>query len=118
MHHVKKLAAGSDTILLDVKYGEGAFMETAQKAEELAETMIAIGKHFHKDVRAMISSMNQPLGNAIGNALEVKEAIATLKGEGPQDFTELCLKAGSIMLQQAHLANSESQARAMLMEDY
>lgn len=91
-------------------------METAQKAEELAETMIAIGKHFHKDVRAMISSMNQPLGNAIGNALEVKEAIATLKGEGPQDFTELCLKAGSIMLQQAHLANSESQARAMLME--
>lgn len=112
----KKLAAGSDTILLDVKYGEGAFMETAQKAEELAETMIAIGKHFHKDVRAMISSMNQPLGNAIGNALEVKEAIATLKGEGPQDFTELCLKAGSIMLQQAHLANSESQARAMLME--
>ncbi|MFR2703695.1 MAG: hypothetical protein ACLTAQ_11615 [Longicatena caecimuris] len=72
----KKLAAGSDTILLDVKYGEGAFMETAQKAEELAETMIAIGKHFHKDVRAMISSMNQPLGNAIGNALEVKEAIA------------------------------------------
>lgn len=112
----KKLAAGSDTILLDVKFGEGAFMETAERAEELAKTMIQIGKHFHKDVRAMISSMNQPLGNAIGNALEVKEAIATLKGEGPADFTELCLKAGSIMLLQAKLADTEADARKMLQE--
>lgn len=71
----KKLAAGSDTILLDVKFGEGAFMPTSEKAKELAEAMIAIGSHFNKDVKAMISNMNQPLGNAIGNALEVKESV-------------------------------------------
>mgnify|MGYP000694848440 CR=1 FL=1 len=82
----KKLAAGSDTILLDVKFGEGAFMETSDKAKELAEAMIAIGSHFGKDVKALISNMNQPLGNAIGNALEVKEAIATLQGKGPEDL--------------------------------
>lgn len=110
----KKLAAGSDTILLDVKFGEGAFMENADRAEELANTMIHIGHHFGKDVRAMISNMNQPLGNAIGNALEVKEAIETLQGKGPKDFTELCLKAGSIMLIQANIANDEAQARNML----
>lgn len=110
----KKLAAGSDTILLDVKFGEGAFMENAERAEELARTMITIGKHFGKDVRAMISNMNQPLGNAIGNALEVKEAIETLKGNGPEDFTQLCLKAGSIMLMQAGIANKECEAEAML----
>lgn len=110
----KKLAAGSDTILLDVKFGEGAFMETASDAEALARTMIRIGTHFKRDVRAMISNMNQPLGNAIGNALEVKEAIATLCGNGPSDFYELCLRAGSIMLIQAKLADDEQQARAML----
>ncbi|WP_416326508.1 pyrimidine-nucleoside phosphorylase [[Eubacterium] hominis] len=117
----KKLAAGSDTILLDVKYGEGAFMQTAKDAQKLAETMIRIGQHFHKDVRAMISNMNQPLGNAIGNALEVKEAIATLQGKGPKDFTELCLKAGSIMLMQAGKAEDEISARSMLqnvMDDH
>lgn len=112
----KKLAAGSDAILLDVKFGEGAFMETPQRGEQLAQIMIEIGKHFGKDVRAMISSMNQPLGNAIGNALEVKEAIATLKGEGPSDFYELCLSAGSIMLLQSQLASDEQEARCMLEE--
>lgn len=112
----KKLAAGSDTILLDVKFGEGAFMENAERAEELAKTMITIGTHFGKDVRAMISNMNQPLGNAIGNALEVKEAIATLQGKGPEDFTQLCLKAGSIMLMQAGIAADEESATAMLQK--
>lgn len=112
----KKLAAGSDTILLDVKYGEGAFMENAERAEELAREMISIGKHFHKDVKAMISNMNQPLGNAIGNALEVKEAVATLQGNGPEDFTELCLEAGSIMLLQAKLYESKTEARKALLE--
>ncbi|MEG0736446.1 MAG: pyrimidine-nucleoside phosphorylase [Longicatena sp.] len=112
----KKLAAGADTILLDVKFGEGAFMDTPEKAEELSRTMISIGHHFHKDVRAMISNMNQPLGNAIGNALEVKEAIATLKGEGPQDFTDLCVQAGSIMLVQSKLAGNVDEAREMLVE--
>lgn len=112
----KKLASGADTILLDVKFGEGAFMETPQKAEELASTMIQIGKHFHKDVRAMISNMNQPLGNAIGNALELKEAIATLKGKGPKDFTQLCLRAGSIMLVQSKLAANEQEALCKLQD--
>lgn len=112
----KKLAAGADTILLDVKYGEGAFMPTVTAAEQLAETMINIGHHFGKDTRAMITNMNQPLGNAIGNALELKEAIATLQGNGPQDFTELCLEAGSIMLRQSELAASQKQAKAMLQE--
>lgn len=111
----KKLAAGTDTILLDVKFGDGAFMETPQEAEKLAVTMIRIGQHFHKDVRAMISNMNQPLGNAIGNALEVKEAIATLKGEGPDDFYDLCLRAGSIILMQAHIADDEEAARNLLV---
>ena len=103
-------------ILLDVKFGEGAFMETSEKAEELANCMISIGKYFHKDVRVIISNMNQPLGNAIGNALEVKEAIATLQGNGPKDFVELCFEAGSIMLLQAKAAFSKEQARAMLKE--
>lgn len=112
----KKLAAGSDTILLDVKYGEGAFMPDSKSAQELAATMISIGKKLGKDTRALISNMNQPLGDAIGNALEVKEAIATLKGEGPNDFMELCLGAGSVILEQAKLAGSQEEARAMLLK--
>lgn len=110
----KKLAAGADTILLDVKFGEGAFMPTPEKAEELAKAMIEIGKHFGKDTKAMISNMSQPLGNAIGNALEVKEAIETLQGKGPKDFTELCLQAGSIMLVQTQAAKTQEEARALL----
>lgn len=112
----KKLASGSDAILLDVKFGEGAFMHSVEDATTLAETMIRIGKHLGRDTRAMISNMNQPLGNAIGNALEVKEAIATLKNEGPKDFTELCLQAGSIMLVQAKVAKDEASALLMLKQ--
>ncbi|MCF0110262.1 MAG: pyrimidine-nucleoside phosphorylase [Erysipelotrichaceae bacterium] len=112
----KKLASGADTILLDVKYGEGAFMQTVEEAKVLAKTMIEIGTDCGRDTRAMITDMNQPLGKAIGNALEVKEAIETLKGNGPEDFTELCMTAGSIMLQQAHIAKDETEARAMLKE--
>lgn len=110
----KKLAAGSDAILLDVKYGDGAFMKTIEDAKILAQTMIEIGKSLGKDTRATISNMSQPLGNAIGNSLEVKEAIATLNGNGPQDLLELCLQAGSHMLVQAHKADSEFVARQML----
>lgn len=113
----KKLASGSDTILLDVKFGDGAFMKTPEDAEKLARTMIAIGKKLNKDTRAMISSMNQPLGNAIGNALEVEEAIATLKNEGPQDFKELCMNAGAIMLMQGKIAADEEEAREMLQRN-
>ena len=85
-------------------------------SKKLAEAMIAIGSHFGKDVKALISNMNQPLGNAIGNALEVKEAIATLQGKGPEDFTQLCLEAGSIMLMQTGIARDEENARKQLLE--
>lgn len=112
----KKLASGADTILLDVKFGEGAFMTTLEDAKVLASTMIRIGQHFQKDVRAMISNMNQPLGNAIGNALEVEEAIQTLQGKGPKDFTQLCIEAGSIMLLQAKKATTKKEAETMLKQ--
>lgn len=110
----KKLASGSDTILLDVKYGEGAFMHTIDDAKKLARAMINIGKKLGKDTRAMITDMNQPLGKAIGNALEVKEAIETVKGKGPKDFTELVMTAGEIMLVQGKLAKNKNEARKML----
>lgn len=112
----KKLAAGSDAILLDVKYGDGAFMKTIEDAKILAQTMIEIGDSLGKDTRATISNMSQPLGNAIGNSLEVKEAIETLNGNGPEDLLELCLQAGSHMLIQAKKATSDKQARTMLEE--
>lgn len=112
----KKLASGADTILLDVKYGNGAFMQTLEDAKKLAQTMIDIGKHCHKDTRATISSMSQPLGKAIGNSLEVIEAIETLKGNGPQDLEKLCLKAGSTMLVQAKLYQDEKEAYKALQE--
>lgn len=96
----KKLASGSNTILLDVKYGEGAFMPTVEAAKELATAMISIGNRLGRNTMAMITDMNQPLGNTIGNALEVEEAVETVKGNGPKDFTELCMRAGEIMLTQ------------------
>ena len=112
----KKLAAGSDAILLDVKYGDGAFMHTPQRAIELAEAMIAIGNGMGRNTHAIISDMNEPLGNAIGNALEVKEAIDTLHGHGPEDFTELVLEAGAILLMQAKCASSIEEAKEKLKE--
>ncbi len=112
----KKLAAGSDAILLDVKYGDGAFMNTIEDAKELARTMIDIGDSLGKDTRATISNMSQPLGYAIGNSLEVKEAIDTLNGHGPEDLLELCLQAGSHMLIQAQKTDSLITARKMLEE--
>ena len=110
----KKLAAGSDAILLDVKYGDGAFMNTIEEAKELARTMIEIGDSLGKDTRATISNMSQPLGYAIGNSLEVKEAIDTLNGHGPEDLLELCLQAGSHMLIQAQKTDSLKTERKML----
>lgn len=112
----KKLASGSDTILLDVKYGEGAFMRTVEEASELAKAMISIGNNLGRNTVAMITDMNQPLGNTIGNSLEVIEAVETLKGHGPKDFTELCMQAGAIMLMQGKICDNEEDARKMLKE--
>lgn len=112
----KKIAAGADCIVLDVKTGSGAFMKTLDDSRKLAETMVNIGKHTGRNTMAVISDMNQPLGFAIGNALEVKEAIDTLKGEGPEDLTELCLTLGSQMVYLGKKAESIEQARKMLEE--
>ena len=112
----KKLASGADTILLDVKYGDGAFMETPQQALILTKAMIDIGVMMKRDVRALITDMNLPLGNAVGNALEVKEAIATLNGHGPADLTELCVKAGAVMLIQAKIFDDLVLAEAALIK--
>lgn len=112
----KKLAAGADTILLDVKYGDGAFMQTKEDAINLAKAMIDIGNNNHKNTKAMISSMEQPLGYSIGNSLEVKEAIATLHDEGPEDLKELCVTAASYMLVQSEVFDSLEKARARALE--
>ena len=93
----KKLAARADAIVLDVKTGSGAFMKEEADAMLLAGEMMTIGKNAGRKMMAVISDMDQPLGNAVGNALEVKEAIETLKGHGPADFTELCMTLGSCM---------------------
>ena len=110
----KKLAAGSDVIVLDVKYGSGAFMKTPEEAGKLAETMIRIGTMAGKKVRAVISSMVSPLGNAVGNSLEVIEAVQTLKGQGPEDLLQLCMEIGSLILQETGKAGSETEAKEML----
>jgi len=110
----KKLASGSDCILLDVKFGNGAFMKNIEAAKELATVMCKIGNALGRDTRAVLTDMEQPLGFAVGNALEVKEAIATLHGHGPKDFTDLCLRSGAIMLEQAKIAKTEEEAMEML----
>ena len=110
----KKLASGSDSILLDVKVGSGAFMKTLETGEELAKTMVSIGKYFKKNTRAILTDMDEPLGLAVGNNLEVIEAINTLKGNGPKDLTELCIKAGAIMLLQAKICTSFEEGEKLL----
>lgn len=112
----KKIAAGSDAIVLDVKIGSGAFMKEREEAVKLAESMVNIGKGTGRDTTAVISNMDQPLGKAVGNALEVKEAIETLKGEGPEDLTELCLVLGSQMLVLAEEVDHRSEGKKVLEE--
>ncbi len=112
----KKLASGADAIVLDVKTGSGAFMKTLSDSVALAEEMTRIGNGAGRKTIAVISDMDQPLGLAVGNILEVQEAIATLRGEGPDDFTQLCMCLGSYMLVAGGKAEDETSAREMLRE--
>ena len=110
----KKLASGADCILLDVKYGSGAFMKTLEDAEKLAFTMVNIGKRLGKNVKAEVTDMDQPLGMAIGNNLEIKEVIDVLNNRGSEDLKNLCLDSGAVMLVQAKLYDDIDLARKEL----
>ena len=110
----KKLAAGADIIVLDVKCGSGSFMKTEQDARLLAQELVEVGNAAGRKTVAVITDMDKPLGNAVGNALEVREAISALKGEYGGDLLELCITIGSNILLQGGLAGSEAEARAML----
>jgi pyrimidine-nucleoside phosphorylase len=107
----KKIAAGADAIVLDVKVGDGAFMKTLEDARELAEMMLELGRHAGREVACVLTDMDQPLGHAVGNALEIRETIATLRGEGPADFTELVLAASAHLLAFSDLGVDEDTGR-------
>lgn len=112
----KKLASGADAIVLDVKTGSGAFMKAEKDARALAEEMVKLGKNAGRKTAAVISDMDEPLGYAVGNALEVKEAIDTLRGEGPEDFVKLCLTLGSRMVVAGGMAESAAEAEEKLRQ--
>ena len=112
----KKLASGAHTILLDVKVGDGAFMKTLDEARNLAKTMVRIGAKFGRHVIAMLTNMDEPLGEAVGNSLEVIEAIDTLKGAGPKDFTDLCYNIVSEFLLVSKLVKTKEEAYKRIKE--
>lgn len=110
----KKLACGADCLVLDVKTGSGAFMKTPEEAEELGRKMVDIGTRAGKKVGCVISDMNEPLGNAVGNAIEVNEALETLRGRGSEELKELCIALGSVLLVNAGIAADASEAGRIL----
>jgi pyrimidine-nucleoside phosphorylase len=107
----KKIAGGADAIVLDVKVGDGAFMKTLEDAQTLAEAMIQLGRRAKRRVVCLLTDMDQPLGQAVGNALELREALATLRGEGPPDFSELVLSSAGHLLGLSDLGINEAQGR-------
>ena len=116
----KKIAGGAEAIVLDVKVGDGAFMKSEADARTLAETMLELGRHAGREVVCLLTDMDQPLGRAVGNVLEIREAIATLRGEGPPDFVELVFAASSRLLTLSDLGIGEAEARervARALED-
>jgi pyrimidine-nucleoside phosphorylase len=112
----KKIAGGAEAIVLDVKVGDGAFMKSQADARTLAETMLELGRHSGREVVCLLTDMDQPLGQAVGNALEIREAIATLRGDGPPDFVELVLAAGARLLTVSDLGLAEPEARARVQQ--
>jgi thymidine phosphorylase len=112
----KKIASGADRVVLDVKVGSGALLPELGRARELAEWMVSLGKEFHRPTTAVLSNMDQPLGRQVGNALEVKEAIETLRGEGPADLTALSLELGSQMLLVSGVVTDAESGRKQLAQ--
>jgi thymidine phosphorylase len=108
----KKIAAGADAVVLDVKVGDGAFMKSLADARALADTMLELGRRAGSEVVCLLTDMDQPLGSAVGNALEVREALATLRGDGPPDFAQLVLAAATLLLELSDLGLDHDEARA------